>query len=114
MYGEAIVIGLVIWLIIAAGLGFIPASIAKRKGYSFGLWWLCGWLLFIVAIIHVNLMPDKNAQTKSNTQSSSMSNSEPTASGQNVADELRRYKELLDQGVISEEEFQSIKEHFSK
>ena len=42
---------LIIGLIVAAGLAFIPASIAKKKGYSFGLWWLYGWLLFIVAII---------------------------------------------------------------
>lgn len=51
---------LVIALVIAAGLGLIPASIAKRKGYSFGLWWFYGWMLFIVAIIHVALIEDKN------------------------------------------------------
>ena len=44
----------VISLIIAAGLAFIPANIAKNKGYSFGLWWFYGWMLFIVAIIHGN------------------------------------------------------------
>ena len=43
----------IVSLIIAAGLGFIPASIAKKKGYSFGLWWFYGWMLFIVAIIHL-------------------------------------------------------------
>lgn len=51
----------VIILAIAAGLAFIPANIAKKKGYSFGLWWFYGWMLWIVAIIHVNLIPDKNA-----------------------------------------------------
>lgn len=53
---------LIVMLVVAAGLGFIPASIAKNKGYSFGLWWFYGWMLFIVAIIHVSLIPDKNAQ----------------------------------------------------
>jgi len=53
---------LIATLVVAAGLGFIPASIAKNKGYSFGLWWFYGWMLFIVAIIHVSLIPDKNAQ----------------------------------------------------
>ena len=48
----------IVSLIIAAGLGFIPASIAKKKGYSFGLWWFYGWMLFIVAIIHVSLIPE--------------------------------------------------------
>lgn len=51
----------IIILAIAAGLAFIPANIAKKKGYSFGLWWFYGWMLWIVAIIHVNMIPDKNA-----------------------------------------------------
>lgn len=46
-------------LLIAAVLGFIPAYIAKEKGYSFSLWWFYGWMLFIVAIIHVSCLPDK-------------------------------------------------------
>lgn len=44
--------GFLIALAVAAVLGLIPASIAKKKGRSFGLWWLYGWLLFIVALIH--------------------------------------------------------------
>lgn len=51
--------GMIIPLIIAAGLGFIPASIAKKKGRSFGLWWLYGFLLFIVALIHSLVMKEK-------------------------------------------------------
>ena len=87
-------------LLLAAGLGCIPASIAKNKGYSFGLWWLYGWLLFIVAIIHVSLFPDKNAQ---------QTPSPASPAGQSAADELKKYKELLDTGVITEEEFQEKK-----
>lgn len=44
-------------LIIAAVLGLIPAFIAQSKGRSFGAWWLYGFLLFIVAIIHVLVAP---------------------------------------------------------
>lgn len=43
-------------LILAVLLGLIPASIAKSKGRSFGLWWLYGALLFIVALPHSLLM----------------------------------------------------------
>ncbi len=50
---------LVAVLIVAALLGLIPASIAKKKGYSFGLWWLYGWMLFIVALIHSLLIGEK-------------------------------------------------------
>ena len=49
-------------LALAAALGLIPANIAKKKGHSFGLWWLYGWLLFIVAIIHVQFISDKTAE----------------------------------------------------
>lgn len=36
--------------IIAILLGLIPASIAKKKGYSFAKWWFYGAMLFIVAL----------------------------------------------------------------
>ena len=98
-------------LAIAAGLGLIPANIAKNKGYSFGLWWFYGWMLFIVAIIHVQFIPDKNApQNKENISSI------PSASSniQSAADEIKKYKELLDQGVLTEEEFNMKKEQLLK
>ena len=52
-------------LFIAAGLAFIPATIAKNKGRSFGKWWVYGWLLFIVALIHsLVISPEKNLATE--------------------------------------------------
>ena len=87
-------------LIIAAFLGLIPAKIAKDKGYSFGLWWFFGWMLFIVAIIAVMFLPNKNAQDQKNN---------PLPYVQNSADELMKYKELLDNGVITQEEFEAKK-----
>ena len=63
-------------------------------------------MLWIVAIIHVNLIPDKNAP-----QAPVQQNAVPVqpASTKSVADELKKYKELLDQGVITEDEFQQQK-----
>jgi predicted membrane channel-forming protein YqfA (hemolysin III family) len=43
-------------LLIAALIGFIPAFIAKGKGRSFGLWWLYGAAIFIVALPHSLIM----------------------------------------------------------
>jgi hypothetical protein len=43
-------------LIFAALLGLIPAYVAQKKGRSFGLWWLYGALLFIVALPHAFIM----------------------------------------------------------
>jgi len=53
----------VIALIVAALLGLIPAKIAQSKGYVFGKWWVYGFLLFIVAIIHACVLKPKNAST---------------------------------------------------
>lgn len=90
-----------IGLIIAAGLAFIPANIAKNKGHSFGLWWFYGWMLFIVAIIHVQFIEDYNK--KENRK-------EPIY----VADELKKFKELFESGIITEEEFNKKKNDLLK
>lgn len=43
------------FLVIAVLIGLIPAVIAHGKGHSFGLWWLYGAALFIVALPHAIL-----------------------------------------------------------
>lgn len=95
---------------VAAGLAFIPANIAKRKGYSFGLWWFYGWMIFIAAIIHVNFIPDKN----SSQYLTSPNNPESKNRAQDVAEELIKYKNLMDQGALSAEEFSLIKTKLMK
>lgn len=50
---------LFIALIIFIGLACIPAFIAEKKGRSFALWFVYGFLLFIVALIH-SLMIEPN------------------------------------------------------
>ena len=98
MDGEAFLV----ILIIAAGLGFIPATIAKKKGREkFWLWWLYGWLLFIVALIHSIVMEDYNAP-----KTASRNVNYPPAS---TADELKKYKELFDSGAITQEEYENKK-----
>ncbi len=37
-------------------LSLIPATIASKKGRNFFVWALYGWLVFIVSIIHVNML----------------------------------------------------------
>lgn len=41
---------------IAVLIGLLPAYIARSKGRSFGLWWLYGAMIFIVALPHALLM----------------------------------------------------------
>ncbi len=111
---EAYWIYWIVMLVVAAGLGLIPASIAKNKGYSFGLWWFYGWMLFIVAIIHVSLIPDKNDQQIPINDAHHIPYCPPSNAGQSAADELKKYKELKDHGTITEEEFQAKKEQLLK
>ena len=49
-------------------IAYIPATIAKEKGYRFLTWWLYSWLLPYVAIIHVAAIPNKNIQLTSNQE----------------------------------------------
>jgi len=54
-----------IWLIVIiaigvmVGLAFVPASIAKKKGYSYGAFWVFGFFLFIPAIIVAAAIKEK-------------------------------------------------------
>lgn len=48
-------------LVICALLGLFPASIAKNKGYGFGVWWLYGSALFFVALPHALMMKPNQA-----------------------------------------------------
>src|SRR6266568_7589773 len=41
------------YLILLAVFGLIVGAIAKSKGRSFGLWFIYGALLFLIAFIHV-------------------------------------------------------------
>ncbi|MEX1046986.1 MAG: helix-turn-helix domain-containing protein [Actinomycetota bacterium] len=53
---------LLIVLLIAASLAFIPATIANNKGREFFPWWFLGFLLFIVALpLSLALKPDEES-----------------------------------------------------
>lgn len=84
----------------AAVLAFIPASIAKEKGYSFGLWWVYGWLLFAFAVIHAICLPDRNAD---DTKVTKLYN-EPVKIS--YVEELRKLRSQYESGDISKEELE--------
>jgi hypothetical protein len=68
---------IIITLIVAALLGLIPAKIAQSKGYSFGKWWIYGFLIFIVAIIHACKLKSKTpTENSSNTKKTTNANLE--------------------------------------
>lgn len=73
-------------LILVLLLAIIPARIAKGKGYSFGGFYAFGVFLFPIALVVSLLMNPKN-----------------------TANDLLAYKQLLDQGAITQAEFEQKK-----
>lgn len=101
---EYIMTYLIVILVIAAGLGLIPASIAKKKGHSFGLWWFYGWMLFIVAIIHVQFITDNNSP-----QTACSGGNSAGTSAYSPYDRLQKIADLHQSGALSDEEFAKMK-----
>lgn len=82
---------LAITLVIIVLLGLIPAKIAQKKGYSFIGYWIFGIFLFIPALIVALVISDKKQVTY------------------DPADELAKYRTLLDNGTITLDEFEKKK-----
>ena len=109
---------LFLMLVISAALAFIPAYLARKKGYSYGLFWLFGFFLFLPAIIVACCIEDKTkpktpaavyvAQPYTPPYAPPAAPAAPADSPSPV-DELQRYKGLLDRGVISQEKYDAVK-----
>lgn len=85
----AIVLLIALWVV----SGFTAKGIGEKKGYGAGLSFCAGFFLFILGIIIMAVLPDKSGKEKAVTS----------------ADALLKYKELLDAGAISQEEFDAKK-----
>mgnify|MGYP004661861617 CR=1 FL=1 len=101
-------------LAISVALAFIPATIARKKGYSQGLFWLFGFFLFLPAIIVACCIEDKTKPKPPTAVYVAQPYAQPYAppapsSSPSPVDELQRYKDLLDRGAISQEEYDAVK-----
>ena len=110
---------ILIIIVAAGGLAFIPASIARRKGYSFVGFWFFGFAIFIAAIIVAACLPSKSIQApaqRASEDARKLSSEQAVAhgSGRSAADELEKLQQLRDQGTLTEEEFLSAKERILK
>lgn len=87
---------IIIGLVLCGLFGYFTAKIASKKGYSFGAFFALGFFLELIGLIIALAMPDKTIAPTPQIQTES-------------ADDLIKYKSLLDQGVISQEEFDAKK-----
>lgn len=74
----------------------------------------CFGVLYIIDIINIATGKLGPADGSPYDDSTAPTPSAPSAQGSNAADELKKFKELLDQGVITEEEFQVKKAQLLK
>jgi hypothetical protein len=52
----------IVVLIIAVAFAFIPASMAKKKGYSYGGFWVFGFFFWLIAVIVAACLKDKTRE----------------------------------------------------
>ena len=91
-FQELAILGIPLVILIPLAFCFICRAISKGRGMDGGFWW---GLLGIIGIIVVAVRPNDKQRT-SNT-------------GLTRAEELKKYKELLDSGAITQEEFEMKK-----
>ena len=102
-------VGIIAILIWCAIWGFATRAVIYNKGYDKNwFWWgfIFGFIAFIVALTKRDI---------------SVGAANPSANGTYVqpqktdaADELKKYKELFDQGIITEAEFKNVKDRLLK
>lgn len=108
--GGLLILAILISLGAKIGLAFIPANIAKKKGYGFGGFFVLGLFFFLIGLIVSLCLDDKNAQMYQMTNAiHSINNNPAPTQTASVGDELKKYNDLRQQGAISQEEYESLK-----
>ena len=87
----------IIGLIAGVAFGYFSGKIAAKKGYSFGGFFALGFFLGVIGLVIALVISDKTLSSATT----------PRIEG---ADDLIKYKSLLDQGAISQEEFDAKKQ----
>ena len=98
-----------IFVAIIQGLicGFVAQVVSENKGYEDGFFW--GFLLGIIGIIVVACKPDNNSSYASALLSKETEEKDKSEKELLNVQKLKSYKDLLDSGVITQEEFDKKK-----
>ncbi|MBO6120081.1 MAG: hypothetical protein J6P02_06400 [Lachnospiraceae bacterium] len=100
-----------IYIIVLLLIALIPAHIAKNKGYNFGLWYVYGIFLWIVALIHSLVLKDKSEEIKKETEAEKRIIEKQKSLKKTIttANRLIDIIELLNNGILTKDEFISQK-----
>lgn len=79
-------------IIVLLLIALIPASIASKKGKSFGLWYVYGVCLWIVALIHSLVLPDESQNQNNNSANNSYKPYEPITKTESVINTVNKVK----------------------
>lgn len=79
-------------IIVLLLIALIPASIASKKGKSFGLWYVYGVCLWIVALIHSLVLPDESQNQNNNSANNSYKPYEPITKTEPVINTVNKVK----------------------
>jgi len=86
-------------------LAYVVGNIAKKKGYSFGGFFLLGLFFFIIGLVIVLCLDDKSEEKNDYNVIDLNQKPQPVS----PAEEILQYKKLLDEGIITNEEFEEKK-----
>lgn len=92
-----------LWLI----FGFATRTINRNKGYEGGFWW--GFLLGPIGLIIIACKPDNRVHRNVNGAYSIGSEAGRNDMELERLQKLKMYKDLLDSGAITQEEFEAKK-----
>ncbi|MGN0576120.1 MAG: SHOCT domain-containing protein [Ruminococcus sp.] len=101
---EINVIVIVILVVLGIVYGAISRGIYKSKGYSAGFWW--GFFFGLIGIFIVICIPKKE---KMINYDSNNNNCDFIDDDYDESEEIKKFKQLLDNGLITEEEFSAKK-----
>lgn len=87
--------------------GFVAQVVSENKGYEDGFFW--GFFLGIIGIIVVACKPDNNSSYASALLSKETEEKDKSEKELLNVQKLKSYKDLLDSGVITQEEFDKKK-----
>ena len=107
-----VVAAVLLWLFLALSLSLLPAIIAKKKGYSFLLFYLVSIPCFFVTLIVILCMRDKREVVQKPVHIDA--SKEEIRQASNLADEFIQLEKRRESGELSFSEYEKAKNDMLK